>query len=104
MTDSSSKELRDKIASEIGNAGWPLLESHAKRGVLILVDPTLELLEVALAVSRDDAVQVNGWMAAGQLTKPDHNAITAYESGPGAFFQFVVVQPFVLARPLDVAT
>jgi hypothetical protein len=49
-----SDDLRARLAEEIHRVDWKPLAPHAKRGGLVLVDPELDLLDVALAVARDD--------------------------------------------------
>ena len=77
---------------------WKPLEAHAKRGGLILVDPRLDLVDVAVAVAADDTGRVEGWMARRQLLKPTQNQIELWRQETDERFTVVIVQPYVLAQ------
>ncbi len=99
MTGEGHDTLREKLAQEMGDAPWAMLEAHAKRGGLIVVDPSLDLLDVAVAIAVDDGDHVTSWMSRGLLTGPDPDHFAAGLSDP---IRFVIVQPFVLvAAPTD---
>lgn len=97
MTDSNERaELRATLAETVGEAPWSMLEAHAKRDGIILVDPSLELLDVAVAIAEDDGDAVSRWMQEGRLTKPDAQAMAAFEAQKERQWPFAIVQPFVL--------
>lgn len=93
-----SEDLRARLAQEIHRVGWKPLGPHAKRGGLVLVDPKLDLLEVAVAIAQDDSERVQRWMGAGQLSKPTEAQIEAWQLEGGEQFSVAIVQPYVLAR------
>ena len=94
MTD----ELRARLSHEVHRVDWKPLSAHAKRGGLVLVEPTLDLLAVAVAVATDDSASVRTWMAAERLTKPTEAQIASWECDPDDRFTVVIVQPYVLAQ------
>ncbi len=94
------EDLRAKITSELGTAGWALLASHAKSGSLILVDRSLDLIDVAVAIAGNETKQVGPWVERGLLSKLDEREQASMAETDAAFFQFVVVSPFVLAQRL----
>lgn len=97
MSDSTPRAaLRETLAETLGEAPWSMLEAHAKRDGIILVDPTLDLLDVAVAIAEDDGDAVSGWMEDGRLTKPDAQAMRTLEARADRQWPFVIVQPFVL--------
>lgn len=91
-----SEETRAKLRSEIQAVGWSALAPHAKRGALLLADTELDLLDVAVAVADDDAAQIRHWLEATRLMRIDPARGT--ELLAGRRFQFVIVQPYVLAQ------
>ena len=95
---SDRDDLKKKIASELGTADWRLLASHAKSASLIVVDQTLDLLDVALAVAANETDRVSPWIEQGFLTKLDDASQATLAETPSAYFQFVVIAPFVLAQ------
>ena len=93
-----SDELRARLSKEVHRVDWKTLVAHAKRGGLILVDPRLDLVEVAVAVATDDSRLVQHWMEARQLTKPTEAQISAWQGETHDRFSVVIVQPYVLAQ------
>ena len=93
-----SEELRARLSNEVHRVDWKPLAAHAKRGGLVLVDTGLDLVEVAVAVAKDDSASVRQWMGAGQLLKPTADQITAWQADPADRFTVVIVQPYVLAQ------
>lgn len=79
------------------------LRAHAARGALFVVHEDLDLLEVAVAVARDDAARVTAWIASRQLRRPDKAEYESFSSPAASWWTTVVVQPFVLAQPRPVA-
>jgi len=94
MTD----ELRARIAAQVHRVAWEPLAPHDKRGGLVMVDPALDLIEVALAVADDDTEKVEAWMNARQLTRATEEQTAAWDQDADARFAVVIVQPYVLAQ------
>lgn len=78
------------------------LAPHHARGALVRVDG-LDLLEVGEALAADDAARLRGWMAAGQVVRVDDATWQAWSAAAGDAFEVVIVQPFVLVRPMSAA-
>jgi len=91
-------DLRAQLAQQIHRVDWKPLAPHAERGGLVLVDPQLDLLEVAVAVAEDDGDQVQAWMAAQQLTRATPAQTDAWRGESGEHFTAIIVQPYVLAQ------
>jgi len=96
-----SHELRAQLAEQIHRVDWKPLAPHAKRGGLVMVDPRLDLLEVGVAIARDDGARVQQWMAAQQLRRPTPTEAEAWSEDTGERFTVVIVQPYVLAQRDD---
>lgn len=93
-----SQILREQIEREIQKVAWDALEPHVMRDALILVDPTLELTEVAIAATEDCKDLMELWVDRGWLSKPNSAQLETLKAQPEQRFDFVVVQPFVFAR------
>jgi hypothetical protein len=89
--------LRDKITAEILPCDWAALRPHHQRQALFLVSPDLDLVEAALAVAANRADRVEAWLTVGRLGRPQASMADVLKAGR---FQFVIVQPFVLAQLL----
>ena len=93
-----SQALREQIEREIQKVAWDALEPHVMRDALILVDPMLELTEVAIAAAEDCKDLMELWVDRGWLSKPTEAQLSTMKSQPEQIFDFVIVQPFVFAR------
>lgn len=92
--------LREKIRAEIMAASWADLVYQFARGGLVLVHAELDLLDVATAIAGDDRTRVESWLASGGLWRATERDALAFQQAAAARFQFVIVQPWVVAQPL----
>ena len=92
-------DLREKLKSEVMPGSWPELRYQFARGGLLLVRPEQDLLEVAVAVARDDHAEVSRLLSTGVLWRTRDEDARAFEAA-AARFQFVIVQPWVLAQAI----
>lgn len=96
--DASS--TREKLAKYTGDVDWAYLKPHFAAGVLLYVDPALELATVGTAFAEDAAGKVRDWLQAGDLLRPSQPHADHWEAS-GARFTALVVSPFVLIQPRD---
>lgn len=95
----SSQDLRERLKKDIGVEEWVVMRPHFWRGALILLEESLELIEVGEAVAQDDHVKVQEWIQSGLLKKPDEDQAKKWEIEK-ARFDFLIVQPYVLVKPV----
>lgn len=91
----------EKLRGEVMAAGWDALVLHHRRQALFLVHPAQDLVDAALAVAEDRAEEVAGWVRDGILVRPSDEDVATWDGTPTTRFQFVIVQPFVLAQRLS---
>ena len=73
------------------------MERHFARGVVIRVDPSLDLIEVAARFAQDDQSTVARWMNAGQISRAaTENALDWNQRQPA--FWAVVTAPWLLVQ------
>jgi hypothetical protein len=97
MTD----PVRAKIESEIDETLWYALAVHAQRDALFLVDPSLNLADVAHAIATNRTAIVAHWIDAALMKRPSADERAALDAAlPAPRFRIAIVQPFVLAQPL----
>lgn len=94
-----SDELISKLAAEIQTCYWLDLEPHALRNALFLVDGELDLLTAAKGLAANQTDSVQAWLAAGSIRRPSKDELEVWHLDQHKVFVFLVVQPFVLARP-----
>lgn len=97
-------DVRNKLRGEVLSTYWEDLAPHHQRGGLLLLAPTHDFLDVAVALAEDDTVRVKGWLTSGALWRASERDRAKYEvdaeEESGQRFQFVVVQPWVLAQAI----
>jgi len=100
VTETQSS-LRARLEKEIGTVLSSDLQAHVQRGVVVVVDETLSLLDVAVAVAEDDVTSVQGWIASARMKNPSQKQLDAWKNTPGGRFRSVIVRPYVLVQELD---
>lgn len=91
------------VEREIMPATWALLQPHALRNALFLVTDPASLEEAADALAADDKEKVAKWIESGALRRPASAELKHWAQTPVAFTA-VIVQPFVLAKPIPLDT
>ena len=90
---------REELAQEQGTLTWPELERHFARGVVVVVDLSLDLLTVAEAMARDDRTLFTEWMTSGLVMRAEDEHAKYWETS-GCVLHAIVVAPWVLVSPL----
>lgn len=89
--------LYAKLLGETSTIEWDALQPFFAKGDLLWVDPALDLIEAAQAVTQDDAEKVAAWMASGVLGKmTEAQALDVLERNPQLWA--VVVSPWVMVQ------
>ena len=89
--------LYAKLLGETSTIEWQALQPFFAKGDLLWVDPALDLIEAAQAVTQDDAEKVAAWMASGVLGKmTEAQALDVLERDPQLWA--VVVSPWVVVQ------
>ena len=93
-------DIKTQLTEELAPMDWETLIPHAKRDALIVVDSALDLVEVGGAITEDRANSVQNWISELLIRKPLAEELTAWNGSPQQEFMTLIVQPFVLIRPL----
>ncbi len=99
MEELNDTELKQKINLETGKLTWQELQRHFARGVVVVIDPTLDLVEVAHSFARDDKEKVQHWADNGQLHRASDADALEWQEENSAFWS-VVVSPWILVQPI----
>jgi hypothetical protein len=89
--------MRETLKASLGPIELSDLRPHLARDSVIVVDGSLDLLDVGEAVARDDKERVAAWISAGLIAKPSLEQLERW-SKEGPALSALVVQPFVLVR------
>ena len=88
---------RININLETSRIAWKELQRFFASGAAIFVGESLDLVEVAVQISRDNKAQVGKWMDTGQIARvSDAQALAWYEADADVWA--VVVRPYVLVQ------
>jgi len=98
MTEERS--LEETLTEQIEDVPWNVLQPHAMKDRLLILDESLDLLTVAVAVAQDKVEDVTRWVEEEKLQKPTLDDFGQYGSEPQTHFHFLIVQPFVLAKTI----
>ncbi len=90
--------MRESLKAAMGPVEFGDLRHHIARDAVVIVDGSLDLLDVGEAVGRDQKELVAAWVEKGLLRKPSLEDLERWSRTSGAAWTIVVVQPFVLIR------
>ena len=104
MTDylalnSADDNLKEHLRGETAPMSWTDLAPFFARGQLIAVAPTLDLLDVAVAMSRDRRSDFEHWMLSGEVKLVDDALAQIWNDQPPTLLA-VVIAPWVLVQIL----
>ena len=86
-----------KLNTETATIPWREIEPFFAKGVVVLVEEHLDLVEVAFQISRDNSAKVSEWIEQGNLLR-DFDEQAARWSEEDAVVWCVVVRPWVLVQ------
>ncbi|MDE0886228.1 MAG: DUF2288 family protein [Myxococcota bacterium] len=96
--NAEDNELREKLRGEVDFAPWQALRAHAEAERLFLAASDLDLVEIGIALARDQPEPVDEWIAAGQLGRPSAPQLEKWTEADEQIFRCLIVAPFVLAQ------
>jgi hypothetical protein len=102
MTDDTPPDLniKQKLNLETAKLSWSELQTFFARGVVIVVNPELDLLEIAAYLCDDRSNEIERLITEGKITRAtDEHARHWVESEP--IFWAVVVAPWVLVQEIN---
>ena len=98
------EELKVKLNGETARLGWPELQRHFARGVVVVATPGMDLVEVATRMASDDGDAIGQWLAAEKIRRASEEDARHWVN-TDAIFWAVVVAPWVvvqeITQPLD---
>jgi hypothetical protein len=92
-------DARDLLNAQTGRISWTELQRHFARGVVIVVDPDLDLIDVAARMVEDNTDPIRHWTEMGRLARADTGHAKSWEASQAQFWA-VVVAPWVLVQEI----
>lgn len=90
--------IQQQLQEELAPMDWETIIPHAKRDAVIVVDGSLDLVTVGLAIATDRVNEVNHWISELLIHKPSESELTTWNEQPNQEFQTLIVQPYVLIQ------
>jgi len=88
---------REKLNLETGLIQWTELQRYFAKGVLIEVDGSLDLVEVAQHFVNDSKAQIENWIADAKVCRANDSHAKQWQQ-QNAVFWAIVVTPWVLVQ------
>lgn len=92
--------IRAKLSAEVNSVDAEGLLPHQRRQGLLMLAPERDLLDAAMAIATDQTETVRSLTGSGALYKPSLAQMADWVVDRSLRFQFVVVQPYVLAQQI----
>ncbi len=94
------ESLQAKLKTEIQAASAADLLPHHRRDALFIARDDVDFLDAAMAIGSDEADRVAEWLTDGSLYRPSLAQLSDWCVDLELRFQFVILQPYVLAQPI----
>ena len=65
-----TQDLKHELAEMVAPADWAWISPHANRGAVVVVDQSLDLAEVGVAIATDNVPVVDRWIAEALIVQP----------------------------------
>lgn len=97
MSTEDTAILKTKLNQETARISWSDLQRFFANGSALAVHSDLDLLEVGVAMTQDQAEQIKSWLETGQLAPvSDQQALDWHEQNPPLWA--LVIKPWVLVQ------
>lgn len=98
MSDTDPTTIRRRLEEDAGPVQGSDLKAHLERDAVLVVAPSIQLLDCALAVATDDAAKVSAWLADATLRRATEDERAEWPADESRRWIAVVVRPFVLVQ------
>lgn len=93
-------ELRQKINLETGQLGWDELARFFAKGSVVVIAPSLDLIDVAVKFCADDKAQFESWSNAGLIHRALDDDARRWNDNNSRFWSCVVA-PWILVQEIS---
>lgn len=93
-------DIRQQLAAELGVISYTELQKFFAKGVILVVDSSLDIIDVAIKIHCDDSACIEAWIHDKLLTRAhDEHARKWFRAN--ARLQAVTVAPWVVVQDQD---
>lgn len=101
ITTLTPEQIKQHLNLETGKLNWQELSRHFARGVVLIVDTQLDLIDVATKMVVDDKDSIAVWLDTQQLLRPEDEHAQQWQDNSTEFWS-VVVAPWVLVQEISI--
>ena len=101
MTESAKTE-KAKLNLETAQVAWTELQRFFAQGSVIWVDESLDLIDVAHCIARDDTVAIKHWLDIKLVARVQDEQAKRWLSGD-TWLWSVVIRPLILVQQITVS-
>ena len=98
VTETEITTIRQRLEEDAGPVHGSDLKAHLDRDAVLVVAPSVALLDCAMALATDDAAKVAAWLADATLRRPTQDERAAWPVDEDRRWVAVIVRPFVLVQ------
>jgi len=95
----NAEELRQKILLETARMDWQELAKWFARGVVVIAQSGLDLVETAACLAENDQARLQGWIETGQIRPALDEDAKRWHAADQEFWALVVA-PWVLVQEI----
>ena len=89
--------MRATLNGETARIAWSELQTFFARGMVVKVDSSLDLIDVAVQMALDDKIAIAAWMEKKQIGKVNDETAQAWLEGNPELWT-VIVAPWILVQ------
>ncbi|MCS5587991.1 MAG: DUF2288 domain-containing protein [Porticoccaceae bacterium] len=97
QSSESTAELKKRLNGETAKIGWQQLQKHYACGNVLAAALGSDLIEVAIAMHRDDTAQIKNWLADGSVFEVSDDQAKSWYNKDSTVWA-LVIPPFVLVQ------
>lgn len=97
MQNQNNQNLFSQLNLETAQISWPELERFFAAGMLVQIDASLDLVDVAVKISQDDKPYIESLISDGKI-KPVSDSQAIGWQQQNASLWAVVIKPWVLVQ------
>ncbi len=100
MVGDDGLTMEERLEKYSGVDDWGYLRAACMYNVLYYVDQELDLKEVANAIMKDEADQIDAWLKKGDIVRLEELHLYHFDKNKEKPFEAAVVSPFVLCKEI----
>ncbi len=89
---------REELTLLLDETDWGCLRAHLARGGLILINESLDLIDIAISITCDSTDIIEKLISDGKIGKPTEDQINLWDDDKLKLFAMLIVSPYVLIQ------